>query len=259
VSKLRILENLVFEDTVTITSSSEDAAFPVSNLKSQLRSKVWRTTDSASQWVLFDLKTTEDIDSFVVLFRANSSIKISSGANIRLQASATTDFSMPPVDIVLDIDSDNLTASHYFENAESYRYWRLYVDDVASAWGYIEVSNVVISGSTVVSSVENGFSWEYVDRSKESRTDYGQKYYDTFPIVRTMGVKFAVLDYPEVEELMNIFQRVGKTEAICMVQDPEEKVFDKDRFFVYGNIKSFKPAHKRYIYFDVSVSIEEQL
>lgn len=43
-SSLRLIENLLFDDTVIITASSEDASFPATNLRKHHRSDVWRTS-----------------------------------------------------------------------------------------------------------------------------------------------------------------------------------------------------------------------
>ena len=68
-SEFRIMDfNYVFQSNVDLTASTADSNFPVDNLTSTIRSKVWRTTSVTAQSLVIDLKSTEEIDSFVMFF-----------------------------------------------------------------------------------------------------------------------------------------------------------------------------------------------
>jgi hypothetical protein len=79
--------------------------------------------------VVFDLITTEAIDSFALLFDPLGGVQLTSSATLRLQANATNVWTAPSVDVALTLDTDFDAASYFFSSNQSYRFWRLKIVD----------------------------------------------------------------------------------------------------------------------------------
>lgn len=155
----RLLDfNYIFQSDVTLTASTEDTNFPVSNLKKFFREKVWRSTTTTAVLDI-DLQTEEEIDSFAMIWDPILESKLSDNATVKLQANSTPSFAAPAVDVTLTIDDDTETALHFFDSSQSYRYWRLDISDPANAFGYIEVPKLFLGEKLTLTKVpQTGFS-----------------------------------------------------------------------------------------------------
>jgi len=229
--------NFPFQSNVALTASTSDASFPVSNLSNPLRSKVWRSTAATSQFVLIDLKTTEEIDSFVMMFPFEETIAISSTATVKLQANATSDFSgSPAVDVTLTLDEKFNMYTHFFTSDQSFRYWRVSIDDTASATGFVEIGMIYLTKAiTLTQSPDIGFSYRLNDTSKQRTTEFNQTYVDVRPLVKEFEFLHSNLSEADFETLQDFYNEVGNTIPIVVSVDSDESLFnDKERFIIYG-------------------------
>lgn len=264
-SEFRILDyNYAFDPAVTITATTENANFPVSNLARFSRSRVWRSTSvTAVQRIVFDLRTTEEIDSFVVLFNPmqGEGVKFSEGAVIKLQANATNVWSAPAVNVTLSIDEGYDVITHFFATAQTYRYWALEITDIGNAYGYIEIAKIILAkGTQLGQAPEIGFTDTLTDQSNIAETPYGHRYADVFPSRRRLEFNYSALAEDDIETLQNIFARVGQVTPIALALDPTATLFDKDRFFLYGYLtEKFQGTNRFYSYFDSGLSLVEAL
>lgn len=244
-------DNYITMDATQISASTENLNFPLSNLKNPLRSKYFRTTSPDDQSIVFDLITTEDINSVVILFPKENGIKLTNAVNIRIQANATNNWTSPAVDQVLSIDNNYEVISHFFTSNQSYRYWRLFVDDPTNPYGYIEIGMVWIGLSENIQNAQNGFKWVYTDLTKVDKTPFNHRYYDRYPKVTSLEFDYQFLDESQIQVLEDIFRRNGTSEPVLIVLDESEVVFDKDRFLIYGNMNNqFGMSHVRYDIFN---------
>lgn len=244
---MRIMDtNMCTEAATTVTASSSNPNFPVSNLKHPFRSKRWRSTSTTAN-VVFDFQTTEPMDSVVILWPKEDGIKLTASSVVKIQANATNVWTSPAVDQVLTINNDYSVASHYFTTDQNYRYWRLLVTDPTNPWGYIEIGMIWIGKSLSVENAENGFTYSLIDGSKEIDNDFGHVYTDEYPQIATLQFSYSYLDYASVQILENAFRRNGNRKPVLVVLDPEEAVFNKDHLMVYGKMSSrFSLKHVTY-------------
>lgn len=251
--------NLVSEAATTIAASSSDVNFPASNLKHPFRSKRWRTTDNVSESVTFDFQTTEPVDSVVILWPKEDGIKLTPSAVIRIQANATNVWTSPAVDQVVSIDNTYSVASHFFSTDQNYRYWRLVVQDPLNAYTYIEIGMIWIGKSLSIPNAQNGFKFSLVDNTKSTRTDFGHKYSDEYPQSSVVDISYKYLSYSQVQILENAFRTNGSSDPVIVALDPEEAVFDKDHYLVYGTMSpKFSTSHVFYNVLDVpDITVEE--
>lgn len=258
---LRLVRNYTTSTDVDYTASSADSEFPVENLRSGLRSDVWRTTSVSSQSVIVDLKTTEEIDSIGVFFRANQPVTLTGGATIKIEGNPSSNFTTPALSTTLFLDSGSQVISHFYATAESYRYWRLTIDDPGNPYGYIEIPQLVIGNSVKFDGVARGFKWGVIDPSKSQRTPFGQKYSDVLPTRTKFSFELPIEAFDDFERAVNFYQTVGKTESFMVALDPDEIIWgEKDRFLMWGNFNSdFESTDVPSVYFTMPFGVDEQL
>lgn len=236
--------NFVSDSNTTITSSSSDPSFPVSNLKHPFRSKKWRSTGCSNENIVFDMRTSEDVDSVVVIWPKETGVRLTSAAVITIQANATNVWTSPAVSEILTVSDSYELASHYFTTDKSYRFWRITIQDPTNTDGYVELGVVWIGKAMLLQDSENGFKYNLVDKSKTVRTDYGHKYVDRLPKVASLTVNFKYLDYEDAQILETAFRTNGTYDPVLFIMDAEGSVFDKDHFSIYGNMDSvFSLSH----------------
>lgn len=247
-------KNFCTSPTTNVTSSDIDPNFPVSNLKNPFRSKRVRTQQGTTTLaVVFDLITTEEIDSLVLLWPKEDGIRLSETATIKVQANATNEWTSPAVDQVVTISNDYVLGSHFFSSNQSYRYWRVLITDSGNPYEFIELGLVWLGKSLEVENAQNGFNFQLVDRSKIALTEFGHSYVDEYPIMAKIDFNYKNMDYGSVQILENAFRQNGTRDPVMVVLDADEDVFNKDHFIVYGKMSNgFEMQHVRYNIFDTS-------
>jgi len=255
-------ENYLFESQTDFTSSGVDASFPLSNLKHQFRSKVVRLTPVAAEnWIVFDLKTTEEIDSIAMVWPALDLSKLSNVATIKMQANATDVWTSPAVSVDMTYNELYNMASHYFSADQSYRFWRVLISDPLNPHGYIEVPKIILSKAKTMQSPNTGFEFSESDQSKVSRTEFGQEYSDINPITNSIKFAWSFISEDDMDTLSKIYNNVGKTETVFVSLDSQASLFnDRNKYVIYGKLKG-KMSHKhtQSIYFDPSMEVLETM
>lgn len=252
--------NYVFQSQTDIFVSSEDPDFPRENLKKFTRAKTFRTSSVAgTQYVTFDLKTIEEIDSIVLFFNPVTGPNFSPSAVVSIQASATNIWTAPPVDVVLTIDEAKNVASHFFTTDQTYRYWRLKMVDPMNLDGFLEVPKLVIGKKILLTRIpEIGFEFSVEDQSKIQQTPYGHKYFDVYPNIKKLSFDYKMLEYQNLKLLSDSFDMVGRVAPVVVAVDSNETFFDKDDFLIYGTYMSqFKAGQIFRTYFKSQIEIEE--
>lgn len=250
--------NFATLDETDVTASDEDANFPASNLKHAFRSKRWRSPTLTSSNVVFDIQTAEPIDTVVLLWPKEDGITLSNSAIVKIQANATDVWSSPSVDQTLTIDNDYEVCSHHFSTDQEYRYWRLVIEDPGNPNGYLELGVIWLGKSIDIENAQNGFKFSRTDRSKKTRTEFGNVYSDLYPTLTSVDFQYEFLDYDVIQVLDNAFLTNGSTEPVLVVFDEDATVSDKDHFLIYGLFDdSFSMDHVMYDIFNTQLSIQE--
>lgn len=245
--------NFCSEDQTVITASSVDSNFPVANLKHQFRSKRWRSTGVTSEWVVFDLQTTESIDSVVFLWPKEDGITLSNTAVVKIQANATNVWTSPAVDQTLTIDNTYVLASHFFSTDQNYRYWRVVIQDAGNPNGYVELGVVWLGKGLSIPNAQNGFKFELQDTSVHTQTAFGHDYTDEYPQVATLTFQYKTMDYSDIQTLENAFRQNGTRLPVLVALDPLAGVFNANHFTVYGKMGPSIPLnHIMYNIMDTS-------
>jgi hypothetical protein len=189
--------------------------------------------------VIFDLGTIDSIDSVAVQFSPLNGIQLTNGATLKVQANATPNFNSPAVDETLVIDDQFNIASHFFTTDQTYRYWRIVTIDPQNPNLYVELGGVVLAKATVLTQPpEKGFTFDVVDQSKQQRNTFGHEYVDEYPLLKSVGISYKVLQYADVKTLDRMFRRNGVKIPVMVVIDEAEDCFDKDHYIVWGKFQN---------------------
>jgi hypothetical protein len=187
--------------TATKTASTANAQYPVSNIDSPFRTKVWRSTSNSDN-IVFDLGSIEAIDSIAIVDNWQNGFGFS--GSITIEANATDSWGAPAFSTTLTPDVTFGVGVKEF-TAESYRFWRLVF---TSTLGYVEVSNVFIGSKTEISTNGIDYNWRYAPRDikKEKRNRYGQKFIDDISTQKFLtGLKISVANTTELDSIFDVF------------------------------------------------------
>lgn len=186
------------------------------------------------EWVVLDLSSSEEVDSFAMFFDPISGPKLSNAATLRLQANATNTWASPAVDVALSIDNDFDVVSHFFSSSQTYRYWRVKIVDPANANLYVELGKIVLGKGTQLTYMPaNAFEHQVMDQSKTQENDYGHRYTDIYPPRKSFSIEYQALPYTDVKTLEQAYRRNGKTTPVLLAMDPTAEFYDKDHFLLY--------------------------
>lgn len=227
-------ENFCTDSATVITASSEDVNFPASNLKNPLRSKRWRSTGDTSESVVFDLITTESIDSVVLMWPKEDGIRLSGSAVITVQANATNVWTSPAVSQTLTIDNTYVMSSYFWSSAQNYRYWRVVIADPDNANGFVELGVCWLGKSISIENAQNGFQYILNDLSQTTTTAFGHTYVDQYPLQAQLNFTYQYLAYTDVQTLENAYRQNRSISPVMVVVDADGVVFNPNHILVYG-------------------------
>lgn len=184
--------NLV--DSATITASSEVASLPAANVAQAWRSKPWRSTGDSSEWIKFDFGSAQAVRAFALVGH-----NFTSGATVKIQANATDVWTSPSIDVTLTYHADNLV--YLWSSDQSYRYWRISIEDGSNPDGYVEIGRVFLGPTTIPE--RNFIRWgkERIDPTTITRSYDGAESFDertaydrlTFEFERVLPAAFDTL------------------------------------------------------------------
>lgn len=251
--------NYVFSPGITATPSSENSNFPVSNLRNFTRAIAYRSTDTEMN-IVWDLQTIEEIDSFVIVFDPLIGNKLTAGATVKLQGSATDSWASPAVSVTLTLDTDWDSYTHFFSEAQEYRYWRLYINDPGNPYGYVELHSVFL-GKSLIFDRENpqiGFTYSFDARTQVNRNEYGHYYANVYPDLKVFEFDWNFMKQDDIKKLHNSYREFGNAAPVIVVMDSSGDLLDTDHFLVYGILTGdLKSNHLIRDIFNTKIKVEE--
>ena len=182
-----LYDNLVFNSTIDALTENPDYLFNTA-LKGTRLSRVCRTVDDAAQTVLFDTGSANDVDSIAILGH-----NITSGATIKIQANATDAWTAPSVDQTMIYNSGPIV--YQFGSTQSYRYWRLYIDDGSNPDDYIQLAYVFIGEALTMPGMARAKTINKKTNSAVQKSTTGQQYAD-----KRLQYKSGAFSFPNVED-----------------------------------------------------------
>ena len=135
---MRILYNN-WVSSATITPLTEDPNYLFEDAWQDTRlTRYARTVDDDDQTFILDLGSKRAVDYCTILGH-----NFTSGATIKIQGNASNVWTAPSVDITLTYTANNIY--YAFSSTQTYRYWRLTVDDASNTDTYLQISKLWLS------------------------------------------------------------------------------------------------------------------
>lgn len=244
--------------------------FDVGNLNTDIVEQVWRSNNIVTS---IQLKCDTGIPQGVFIDTlAILGHNFTSGANVVVEGSNASDFSSIGQTIVMQAAAADTGNTFYIAPEyplQGFRYWRVSIDDVSNADGFIEIGAILFGTATIIQG-EN-----IIDEIEREFRDFA----DT---VRTMGytnvsnsraIKKVVrigchnwsFQYPNFRQLNAMFRR-DRTTFKCLwipTPDPVDQEYT-ERFAVFGKLSKI-PAEKhnskgaKADYIDLDIEVDESL
>jgi hypothetical protein len=193
-----LANNLV--DSATLTASTENAQFPVSNLKNDFRTKVFRSTSNSDN-IVIDLGAAAAADSFGIVDNWRDGFGVTA---ITLEGNSADSWGAPAFTTTIALDTTFGVGVKTFAE-QSYRYWRIVA---TSTLGYCELANVFLGKANTITTNGPSYNWSYRNKDIKSQqeTRYGQKFIDNIGQRKELSnFKFEVLNQTELQVLFDVF------------------------------------------------------
>ena len=247
--------NLV--ETATMTPSTVNAQYPVSNLQHEFRTKAFRSTTNSDN-IVFDLGSIEDVDSIAIVDNWKNGFGIST---VTIEANATDVWTSPAFSTTLTFDTEFGIGIKEFTE-ESYRYWRIVL---TSTLGYCELAYLFIGKATAITTngVDFGFGFKNTDLKKFKKTRYGQEYIDDIGTQKSLSkLSFKVMNNDEMDQILDVTdnRRTIKPFIVKMGDDTDTIISNENRLNgLYKLISNPSVTAKTVAYWDVTLNVREQM
>jgi len=205
---IRFLANN-FVDASVITSTSENAQYPISNIKDDRRTKTFRSLTNTDN-LIFDLGMIETVDSFAMVSNWQNGFGVNS---IVIEANGSMDFSSPAFSQVIDLDHKYGVAFSEFSE-QSFRYWRIVA---TSTLGFCELSNIFIGKADKIITNGVGYNWNFINKDIKSVSTnrYGQEFIDYKTTRKELSnVTYSIMDKDEMDILENAYDNVTTVKPV---------------------------------------------
>lgn len=206
-----ILGHNNYVDSATITANSEASGYPVGNIQDVQLTKVYRSTGVTTEWIKFDLGSAKSIKGVFILAH-----NITSGATIKIQANTSDSWTSPAVDQTLTYDNE--TIYYLFSSAQSYQYWRFYVEDSGNSDGYIEIGRIELDELLELGDVISSEYPETIYRTDRTQfTLTGQVFGNEGISYKLWSLGMPFLRDTDKENLEAVYDEVGQIKPLILI------------------------------------------
>jgi hypothetical protein len=239
-------------DLATLTPSSQQTNFPVSNTQHRWLSKTWRSATGSGTLtanIVADLGSSPQ--SVQAFFLKNHNF--SPSATVKIQANTTNSWTSPPVDVTLTLAE---LIVYFWSTSKTYRYWRVYVEDTAPVTNYLEIGRIFL-GPYFTPSVNLSIDYQktFEDPSDLLLSDGGQLSTNQKTRYRTLQIQFQYLPPDDVTEFETMFLTCGLGKELFFTRDRDSGISTS----MYCRISSTPTITHVFMeqYYNLSMSLEE--
>lgn len=233
-SGISFLSDNLFDDAeLSLTTGSENAQFPLVNLKNDSPSVKFRGIGSTAV-IVIDLLVTRDIQYVAVCADPNAGFLITSAT---FKTSTTNDFSLS-TSHTIDLNNQQLIGFKKIPTI-NHRYVEL---TLTASGGFTELGKVFVG--TAVNIPQNSlsigsFKYGYNDRSVVRSNKYGQKFIDRLNTTKYLGGSIEFCTREEHETLDNMLLDKGESYPLWMIVDEESEAMNDGNFklTIYGYVE----------------------
>lgn len=200
------------------------------------------------EFLRFDFGYQATVDFAAAIGDVASDFKVSTAANVTVEANNIDDFTAPPLSKALTVGSKGIFEflDDDFDDT-NFRFWRFTIEDKFNPEGPegIEIGNLYLGDFRTTSrNVSVGVTFSDVDPSTLSETQAGVIFFDERTKYRTItnaNIKFMTED--DQEEVEAVFATVGRTIGFYISIDPAlcttDQLQDLTRFVVFSADPSY--------------------
>ncbi len=217
-------ENLGDDATLSLSTGTANAQFPLDNLKLDTTTKKFRSVGN-SVVIVADLLQTRPIDSFGIVGDATGNFGVTA---VSIKTSVTLDFSSSTAIPVTLSATENL--GYEFFTQVSHRYVEITLTGTGS---YAEVSKIFIGEKINLSDMSlsiDSFKYGRKDQSKVKSNDFGQKFITTRNKIKMLSGSFEFATLTEHETLDDMFTRHGVSLPLWIILDPNSDAMNDGQF-----------------------------
>ena len=215
-------ENLV--DQSTLTASTENLLFPVSNIKDSRRSKVFRSTSNSSN-IVIDMQETSLVDTIFIVADKRAGFGV---ATVTVEFNGTNSWGAPAYSIAVPFSTIHGIGFVELPAQIGYRFARVVM---TSTLGYCELSKIFI-GSYLALTRSINFGWTIKDEelSQKSRNRYNQLFVDVISRQKTINFSMSYLDKEDLDLVNSVLDDRGETKPFYIILGCSTMVNDNRRF-----------------------------
>lgn len=217
-------ENLTDNATFSLTSGTENAQFPLTNLINNTTTKKFRTVGNTAVMVI-DLLQVRTIDTFALVGDATGSLGVTT---VSIKTSVTNDFSLSTL-IPISLSSEH-NIGYDFITSVSHRYVEVTITGTGS---YIELSKLFVGERINLSNISfslDSFGYGHNDLSNVENNDYGQRFIDKRNKVKLLNGSLDFASLTETETLDDMFLQHGISEPLWVILDPDSEAMNDGQF-----------------------------
>lgn len=238
-----------------LTPETENAQFPVENIKDARRTKVFRST-SNSDFIYFDFGSAEPIDSVFLVGHSIDGVGFTT-ASLELNNVATwTSGAIATIPITIDT-ANNLAFGELVASVNA-RYAKLIL---TSTLGYCEVSKIFIGVGENLGT-ENDFSYPlnvtFANNSTVQKNRYGQRFVDEVNEQKRFKGDLRTMTNAEVEVIHDLARQCSNTKPFFLRISNVNIFNDNDRINGYYYLTSEPQfSYESGGFWSVSLDMEE--
>lgn len=243
--------NLV--DQAAFTASSENLLFPLTNIKDQRRSKVYRST-SNSDTLILDFQETSEINGIFIMPSKRDGFGLST---VTVEFNATSNFSSPAYSVTVSLD-ETLGIGYASFSSVFYRFARIVM---TSALGYCELGKVFMGKNLpLTAGINFGWTIKDDDLSIKTKNRYGQIFTDIIARQKVIGFAFKNINKDDLQLLNVMFDRIGESKIFYIVIGNSAMAYDYKRFSGPVILESVPMiTNSSFNRFNLSISVREAM
>jgi hypothetical protein len=232
----------------TVAATSSHATYPIANIQNQRLSRVWRS----------DTAVVTNVDITIDLINARE-VDIIGLANNNFSASATVQIDAGTTTSVLDFSTTmtwrQFTSFKLLSPSQSYRYWRIRINDPSNADGFLEVGYLLLG---LVETTPRGIAYEpgllidHISDVNVETTDGGAIFADFIVDMKRISVTFTAMTDTEGDTLMSF------TSALKEETNPVFVIPRHDRYDGWYMRLVSTPGDRKQLYRSVSLVFLEE-
>lgn len=275
-NNLRIIYNNVIDSSATLTSTSYNSGYDISNIKKDTKGVVWRSTPAVtSASVNLTWSSGQSISAIILPYT-----NLSSTATIRIRLYSDTALTTLIYDSGTNIAVSALLANYYNTSGANYRYafgggscvrkyfsqinnckaMQLDIADTNNADTFLEISRI-IAGTywSPKYNTEYGLAVGISDSSSKYRTQTGNLITDIGTSNKTLSFNLSYMDNSDRDVLFSIIKSIGTKKSVYVSLFPEDSDTTKELMYqVYGRFSDLATiSNPMYSMYASSINIEE--